>query len=129
MTIAALSSGRRSRTRRSHRILTSLGLKEAGETWEIPSYRLDLTRPIDLVEEVARVYGLENVPSHTRATFSAASKADEAYDFMRVIQTRLSDLGFFETRNLKLISGAQLADDLSDFTSGNESGSFEKSAQ
>lgn len=93
-------------------ILISLGLKEAGETWEIPSYRLDLTRPIDLVEEVARVYGLENVPSHTRATFSAASKADEAYDFMRVIQTRLSDLGFFETRNLKLISGAQLADDL-----------------
>ena len=93
-------------------ILTSLGLTKAGEAWEIPSYRLDLVRPIDLVEEVARVYGLDNVPSHTRATFSAASKADEAYDFMRAIQDRLASLGFYETRNLKLISAAQLSDDL-----------------
>jgi len=93
-------------------ILTSLGLKKAGGVWEIPSYRLDLLRPIDLVEEVARVYGLDNVPSHTRATFSAASKADEAYDFMRALQDRLASLGFYETRNLKLISAAQLADDL-----------------
>lgn len=93
-------------------ILTSLGLTKAGEAWEIPSYRLDLVRPIDLVEEVARVYGLDNVPSHTRATFSAASKADEAYDFIRAIQDRLASLGFYETRNLKLISAAQLSDDL-----------------
>ena len=93
-------------------IITSLGLTKAGEAWEIPSYRLDLVRPIDLVEEVARVYGLDNVPSHTRATFSAASKADEAYDFMRAIQDRLASLGFYETRNLKLISAAQLSDDL-----------------
>lgn len=93
-------------------ILISLGLTKAGEAWEIPSYRLDLVRPIDLVEEVARVYGLDNVPSHTRATFSAASKADEAYDFMRAIQDRLASLGFYETRNLKLISAAQLSDDL-----------------
>lgn len=93
-------------------ILTSLGLEKSGAVWKIPSYRLDLVRPIDLVEEVARVYGLDKVPSHTRATFSAASKADEAYDFMRSLQNRLSSLGFFETRNLKLISGAQLADDL-----------------
>ena len=93
-------------------ILISLGLTKAGEAWEIQSYRLDLVRPIDLVEEVARVYGLDNVPSHTRATFSAASKADEAYDFMRAIQDRLASLGFYETRNLKLISAAQLSDDL-----------------
>src|SRR5690606_29452816 len=39
-------------------ILASLGLEKAGEAWRIPSYRLDLQRPIDLVEEVARVHGL-----------------------------------------------------------------------
>lgn len=93
-------------------ILTSLGLEKSGEFWKIPSFRRDLDRSIDLVEEVARVYGLDNVPSHNRATFSPASKADEAYDFMRSIQNRLASLGFFETRNLKLVSGAQLADDL-----------------
>lgn len=93
-------------------ILNSLGLEKAGAAWAIPSYRLDLERPIDLVEEVARVYGLEKVPSRTRATFAASSKADEFYDFMRSIQDRLAGLGFYETRTLKLISAAQLADDL-----------------
>lgn len=93
-------------------ILTSLGLEASANLWQIPTYRLDLERPIDLVEEVARVYGLDNIPSRTRASFSAASKADEAYDFLRSIQDRLASLGFFEARNLKLISASQLADDL-----------------
>lgn len=92
-------------------ILASLGLEKAGGAWKIPSYRLDLQRPIDLVEEVARVHGLDGIPSSTMATFSPASKADESYDFLRSLQDRLASLGFFETRNLKLISGAQLADD------------------
>ncbi len=93
-------------------ILASLGLEKADGAWKIPSYRLDLVRPIDLVEEVARVHGLAGTPSSTMATFAPASKADAAYDFLRSLQDRLASLGFFETRNLKLISGAQLADDL-----------------
>ncbi len=92
-------------------ILVSLGLEKADGAWKIPSYRLDLQRPIDLVEEVARVHGLDGVPSATTAWFSPASKADESYDFLRSLQDRLASLGFFETRNLKLISDAQLADD------------------
>ncbi len=92
-------------------ILTSLGLEKAGGAWKIPSYRLDLARPIDLVEEVARVHGLEGIPATTMATFAPASKADEAYDFLRSIQDRLASLGFHEARTLKLISGVQLADD------------------
>mgnify|MGYP001447765941 CR=1 FL=1 len=93
-------------------ILTSLGLEKRDGAWRIPSYRLDLLRPVDLIEEVARVYGLDGVPSTTMATFSSASKADESYDFLRSLQDRLASLGFHETRNLKLISGTQLADDL-----------------
>ncbi|MCG8600868.1 MAG: phenylalanine--tRNA ligase subunit beta [Verrucomicrobiales bacterium] len=93
-------------------ILESLGLECKGGEWEMPTYRLDLPRPVDLVEEVARVYGLDKVPSNQKAWFSPASKADASFDFASKIQTRLSGLGFFETRNLKLISEAQLADDL-----------------
>jgi phenylalanyl-tRNA synthetase beta chain len=93
-------------------ILASLGLEKEYGAWKIPSFRLDLLRPIDLVEEVARVHGLEGIPSTTKATFSPASKADEAYDFLRSLQDRLASLGFHEARNLKLISGAQLEDDL-----------------
>jgi phenylalanyl-tRNA synthetase beta chain len=93
-------------------ILTSLGLVAGKQGWIIPSYRRDLERPIDLVEEVARVHGLDQVPSRVQAWFSPGSKADEMYDFQRRLQSRLAALGFFEARNLKLISATQLADDL-----------------
>jgi len=93
-------------------ILNSLGLSKGADAWDIPTYRLDLIRPIDLVEEVARVYGLDNVPSNQGAWFSPASKADQSFDFASGIQNTLSSLGFFEARNLKLISDQQLADDL-----------------
>lgn len=97
------------------RILTSLGLEletAGGEKWHIPSYRLDLQRPVDLIEEVARVFGFEPLESRTVARFSPASKADALYDFTRQLQQRLAGLGFHECRHIKLISDAQLADDI-----------------
>lgn len=94
------------------RILESLGLEKSGTAWKIPTYRLDLERPIDLIEEVARVHGLDQVPPRTRGTYSTASKADAAYDFQLGLRQELAALGFFETKNLKLVSEAQLADDL-----------------
>lgn len=93
-------------------ILTSLGLEKGKGAWEIPTYRLDLIRPVDLVEEVARVFGLEQVPSNQNSWFSPASKADASFDFAAGIQATLSGIGFFEARNLKLISDAQLSDDV-----------------
>ena len=97
------------------RILTSLGLELAtpgGNEWHIPSYRLDLIRPVDLIEEVARVFGFDPLESRTVARFSPASKADVLYDFTRQLQQRLAGLGFHECRHIKLISDAQLADDV-----------------
>ncbi len=93
-------------------ILESLGMQEKAGKWELPTYRLDLPRAVDLVEEVARVYGLDKVPANQGAWFSPASKADQSFDFSAKIQKNLSALGFFEVRNLKLISKTQLADDL-----------------
>lgn len=92
-------------------ILGGLGLGRDGGAWRIPSYRSDLERPVDLIEEVARVHGLDRVPGSTVARFSPASKADAAYDFNRKLQSALASLGFHEIRTLKLISGNQLADD------------------
>jgi len=97
------------------RILTSLGLELAtrgGNEWNIPSYRLDLPRPVDLIEEVARVFGFGPLESRTVARFSPASKADALYDFTRQLQLRLAGLGFSECRHIKLISDTQLADDV-----------------
>ena len=46
-------------------VIVGESLLTNGAEWtvKIPSYRTDLDRPIDLVEEVLRVYGTERVPS------------------------------------------------------------------
>ena len=94
------------------KILKSLGLRKEPAGWSIPSYRLDLRRPIDLVEEVARVHGLDGIPGQVAAPFSPPSRADLDYDFRRNLRTRLSHLGFQECQTIKLVSEAQLGHDV-----------------
>ena len=92
-------------------ILTRLGLtKLADGTWDVPSFRADLQRHIDLVEEIARVHGLANVPSRFLGTFVPASPGDAAYDSDMVLRRRLAALGLHECQTIKLISDAQVSD-------------------
>ncbi len=92
-------------------ILTRLGLtKLADGTWDVPSFRADLQRHIDLVEEIARVHGLDNVPSRFQGTFVPASPVDAAYDADMVLRRRLAALGLHECQTIKLISDAQVSD-------------------
>ena len=92
-------------------ILTRLGLiKLADATWEVPSFRADLQRHIDLVEEIARVHGLAKVPSRFQGTFVPASPVDAAYDADMVLRRRLAALGLHECQTIKLISDAQVSD-------------------
>lgn len=94
-------------------ILRRLGLESGdGEAWTVPTYRADLTRHIDLVEEIVRVHGLAQVPSRLRATFAATADADRAYDADMRLRHRLAGLGFHECQTIKLISRAQLVDAL-----------------
>ena len=97
-------------------ILSQLGLEQSdqGETtsWIIPSYRLDLKRPIDLVEEVARIYGLDKIPSRNLGPTAEISKADIAYDARMRLRRHLAAQGFHECTTLKLISTTQTHDEL-----------------
>ncbi len=84
-------------------ILSGFGLKkEGGGTWEIPSYRADLTREIDLIEEVMRVAGMEIIPSRTVARFAGSSPADLVHDRNTELRRALAGQGFFEVRTLSL---------------------------
>ncbi len=86
-------------------ILTRLGLeKREGNRWSVPSYRLDLHRHIDLVEEIARVHGLDNVPSRFQASFAQESDVDVTYDYQMSLRSTLSAVGFYETQTIKLIA-------------------------
>ncbi|MEK7951234.1 phenylalanine--tRNA ligase subunit beta [Luteolibacter soli] len=94
-------------------ILTRLGLsKSADNTWAVPSFRADLQRHIDLVEEIVRVKGLDAVPSRLRGTYVPSTTVDAAYDADMRVRERLAGLGFHECQTIKLISDAQVTDAL-----------------
>ena len=94
-------------------ILTRLGLsKTADGSWAVPSFRADLQRHIDLVEEIVRVKGLDAVPSRLRGTYVPSSAVDAAYDADMRLRERLAGLGFHECQTIKLISDAQVTDAL-----------------
>jgi phenylalanyl-tRNA synthetase beta chain len=92
-------------------ILTRLGLSSPDlKTWNIPSWRGDLERSADLVEEIARTHGLENVPSRTGGTAVDESQIDRDYDRLIDLKKSLVALGFYETQTIKLIAESQLRD-------------------
>src|SRR6184192_1170634 len=91
-------------------ILTRFGLrKTAGTsksaTWKIPSYRRDLQRDVDLIEEVLRAYGIDKIPGRTRGRFMPTSAADNSHDIETLfLRHRLTGSGLSEVRTSKLIS-------------------------
>jgi len=94
-------------------ILTRLGMEKLTDgTWKVPSFRADLQRHIDLVEEIARVHGLAKVPSRLQGTFVPASPVDLAYDADMILRRRLAALGMHECQTIKLIADHQLTDSL-----------------
>src|SRR5438105_6650026 len=89
-------------------ILSGFGLKKtsAAKTtkWKIPSYRRDLQRDVDLIEEVVRAYGAEKIPGTDRSRFTPSSDADRAHDLESRMREQLVARGLFEARTSKLIS-------------------------
>jgi len=84
-------------------LLAKLGLKkitsEAALGFEIPSWRNDLTREVDLIEEVARLHGINAITATCAGIPAHSSEADKAYDFVRGLRRRLSGRGFHEARS------------------------------
>jgi len=72
--------------------------KTDDKQWEVlpPSYRYDLTSEIDLVEEVVRVIGYNNVPTHAPTAHLQFIKTPEARVSKQRIKRALVDLGYQE---------------------------------
>ncbi len=90
------------------RILEGFGLHKLGATeeqssWRIPSYRSDLCREVDLIEEVVRVFGINRIPAADRSRFTPVSAADRRYDFEMELRQRLVARGFSEARTSALV--------------------------
>ncbi len=72
-------------------------------TWTIPSYRRDLLRDVDLIEEVVRAHGVQGIAGTDRSRFTLTSDADRSHDFESELRERLVGRGLSEARTSKLI--------------------------
>ena len=70
----------------------------------IPSYRLDVLKEVDLIEEVARIYGYDNIEP-VMPTIMTSYNKNQAWSNMDIIRELLVGLGFCETINYSFIPG------------------------
>jgi phenylalanyl-tRNA synthetase beta chain len=83
-------------------ILTSLDIKvnnvtEAGLGLTVPAYRNDVQREADIIEEILRVYGYNNVGTTEKLNASISNSSRfEDYKIQNIIGSQLAAQGFFE---------------------------------
>ncbi|MBZ9653023.1 phenylalanine--tRNA ligase subunit beta [Psychroflexus montanilacus] len=93
-------------------ILTSLDIKvnnvsESGLGLTIPAYRVDVQREVDVIEEILRVYGYNNIESDSKFNVSVAnSSIYEDYKIQNRIADQLVSQGFFEIMSNSLTTKA-----------------------
>ncbi|MEE9465496.1 MAG: phenylalanine--tRNA ligase subunit beta, partial [Candidatus Neomarinimicrobiota bacterium] len=68
----------------------------------IPTSRPELTLPVDLIEEIARMEGYDNLPSIDGVGVSLTSYIGNAHDYFTTVRHTLVDWGFFEHRGNSL---------------------------
>ena len=78
-------------------------------TFSVPSWRDDLDRPIDLVEEVVRLYGAEKIPSSVVNAPGLVGNDDPIVLFNRAVSAALVGQGFNECVNYTLRPAKELA--------------------
>jgi phenylalanyl-tRNA synthetase beta chain len=95
------------------KMLASLGLTQksstpepAMSTWTIPSWRVDLKREADLIEEIARLYGVDKIPSTAPRGAVGSHAFDAVYDQFAEVRRILSGLGLSEAQGQTLINDA-----------------------
>ncbi|MEM6504872.1 MAG: phenylalanine--tRNA ligase subunit beta [Planctomycetota bacterium] len=87
-------------------LLDALGILATVEgdtlTAVIPSYRLDLTREIDLIEEIARQHGLANIPTRSKINIVAHRPQDNVEAKRTIVETLVAH-GYHETITPSLV--------------------------
>jgi phenylalanyl-tRNA synthetase beta chain len=73
-------------------------------TFSIPTYRVDLKGEVDLIEEIARLYGVDKIPSTPPRGAIGANEFDQVYDDISDVRQMLNGLGLNEAVGQTLIS-------------------------
>lgn len=94
-------------------IVTSLEMKIVGETAEgltldVPPYRVDVQRDCDVIEDILRIYGYNNVEfsDNVKSNLSYQTPTDRSYKLQNLISEQLCGCGFNEILNNSLTRSA-----------------------
>ena len=94
-------------------IVESLDMKVVSETdtcleLDVPAYRVDVQRSCDVVEDILRIYGYNNVeiPTQLKSSLTILGDEDKAYHHQNVISEQLVGCGFREILNNSLTKTA-----------------------
>ncbi|MFQ5706170.1 MAG: phenylalanine--tRNA ligase subunit beta [bacterium] len=71
---------------------------------EVPTFRPDVSREADLIEEIARVYGYDNIPADTQAVIQQLESKDELEAFHSTVRDILVSSGFSEVLTYCMVS-------------------------
>ncbi len=90
--------------------LTRLGMapEEKGDHWEVlaPSWRFDIAREVDLIEEIARIHGYDRLPSRRTALPASIPPESESRVALARIRSLLVDRGYHEAITYSFVSEA-----------------------
>lgn len=89
------------------RILTALGCRETKATADMvetvpPTWRADLTREIDLIEEIARIHGYDQIPEDARVPMAPSSRSREDV-VLEKVRHAMTAFGFDEAYTLSAV--------------------------
>jgi phenylalanyl-tRNA synthetase beta chain len=89
-----------------------LNKKDALWQLSIPTYRVDVTREVDVVEDILRIYGYNNVETHeeVKSNLSYETPTDHSHKLQNIISEQLTGIGFNEILNNSLTSGVYYED-------------------
>ncbi|HEY9543218.1 phenylalanine--tRNA ligase subunit beta [Prevotella sp.] len=94
-------------------IVTSLEMKIVSETDTalellVPAYRVDVQRPCDVIEDILRIYGYNNVeiPTQLKSSLTVQGEEDHIYKLQNIISEQLVGSGFNEILNNSLSKSA-----------------------
>ena len=94
-------------------ILDSLEMKVLSESAEaleieVPAYRVDVTRPCDVVEDILRIYGYNNVeiPTQLKSSLVIKGEEDQKHKLANLVSEQLVGAGFNEILNNSLTKSA-----------------------
>ncbi len=88
------------------RLLGLFLLDKNAERWlyQVPSWRFDLAIEVDLIEELARIYGYNNLPITSASASSKLKASAESILPVRKLRRRLNSLGYQEVISYSFVS-------------------------